>query len=100
MQRNRRSFTKEFKLEAASLVVDQNYSVPEACRAMDVGRTALNRWVQQLQDERNGVRPKGKALTSEQHRIQELEAQVDRLEREKTILKKATALLMSDEIKS
>lgn len=100
MQRNRRSFTKEFKLEAASLVVDQNYSVPEACRAMDVGRTALNRWVQQLQDERNGVRPKGTALTPDQQRIQELEAQVDRLEREKTILKKATALLMSDEIKS
>ncbi len=30
MTRERRSFTPEFKLEAASLVVDQNYSVPEA----------------------------------------------------------------------
>ncbi|WP_417499548.1 transposase, partial [Methylophaga sp.] len=31
MTKQRRSFTPEFKLEAASLVVDQNYSVPEAC---------------------------------------------------------------------
>ncbi len=38
-----------------------------------------------------------KALTPEQQTIQELEARINRLEREKAILKKATALLMSDE---
>jgi transposase len=37
-------------------------------------------------------------MTTDQRRIQELEARVDRLEREKTILKKATALLMSEGI--
>ena len=41
--------------------------------------------------------PKAKALMPEQQRIQELEAQVNRLEREKAILKKATALLVSDD---
>jgi len=97
-QRNRRSFTKEFKREAAGLVVDQGYSMAEASRAMGVGSTALRRWVQQLQEERNGVTPKAPALTPEQRRIQELEKQVQRLEREKSILKKATALLMSDEM--
>jgi|GEM_PF-4483780 len=40
-----RSFTPEFKLEAASLVVDQNYSVSEACQALDVVESALRRWV-------------------------------------------------------
>jgi len=99
-RRDRRFFTQEFKREAASLVLDQGYSVSEACHAMDVGRTAMNRWVQQLQGERNGVPPKGQPLTPEQQRIKELEAQVERLEKEKSILKKATALLMSDEIKS
>src|SRR3569833_1802273 len=34
------------------------------------------------------------ALTPEQQKIQELEAKISRLEREKAILKKATALLM------
>ena len=37
-------------------------------------------------------------MTPEQQRIQELEQRVNRLEREKSILKKATALLMSDEL--
>ena len=48
--------------------------------------------------ERNGETPQAKALTPEQKEIQELKARIDRLEREKSILQKATALLMSDEI--
>jgi transposase len=93
---NRRVFSSEFKLEAAGLVVDQGYSVPAACKAMGVGETAMRRWVEQLTLERNGRTPeRSKALTPEQRRIQDLEKQVRRLEQEKEILKKATALLMS-----
>lgn len=95
----RRSFTREFKLDAAGLVLDQGYSVREACQAMDVGETALRRWVKQLEQERHGVTPEAaKALTPDQRRIQELESRLRRVEREKEILKKATALLMSDSL--
>jgi transposase len=59
----------------------------------------LRRWVNQLQQERNGVTPQNKALTPERQKIQELEARIARPEREKSILKKATALLMSEEHK-
>jgi len=97
MARQRRSFTPEFKREAACLVLDEGYSVPEACRSLDVGETGLRRWVDQLTAERGGMTPKAKGLMPEQQRIQELEAQVKRLEREKAILKKATALLVSDD---
>ena len=95
----RRTYTTEFKHEAASLVVDHGYSVSEACEAMDVGPTAMRRWVEQLRQERGGVTPiKAKAMTPEQQRIQELEQQLRKVEREKEILKKATALLMSDSL--
>ena len=97
-KRSRGTYTTEFKIEAASLVVDQGYSISEACRATGVGDTAMRSWVKQLQGELKGVTPTAKALTPDQQRIQELEAQVKRLEREKSILKKATALLMSDEM--
>jgi len=98
MKRQRRTFSTEFKHETAYLVLDQGYSIPEASRSLDVGETALRRWVQQLKLERGGGTPVSKALTVEQKRIQELEARVHRLERERAILKKATALLMSDEM--
>ena len=95
----RRSFSTDFKLEAAGLVLDQGYSIPEAGKSMGIGPTALRRWVEQLHSERGGTTPpRSKAMTPEQKRIQDLEAQVRRLEREKEILKKATALLMSDSL--
>jgi len=80
------------------LVLDQGYSHVEASRSIGVGESLMRRWVQQLQLERQGVTPQGKAITPDQQRIQELEARIERLEREKSILKKATALLMSEGI--
>lgn len=97
MAKQRRTFLTEFKRDAAGLVLDQGYRIAEAVKSLGVGESALRRWVEQLEQERGGVTPKAKALTPEQQRIQELEARVSRLEREKAILKKATALLMSDE---
>lgn len=94
----RRSFSTDFKREAASLVLDRNYSITEACTSMSVGPTAMRRWVEQLQLERSGETPKSKAMTPEQQRIQELEARIRKIERENDILKKATALLMSDSL--
>lgn len=96
MSKKRRTFSPEFKQEAASLVLDQGHSIAQASRSMDVGETALRRWVQQLSEERGGTTPLSKAITAEQQRIQELEARCRRLEMEKDILKKASALLMSD----
>ncbi len=78
-------------------MLDQDYSFSEASRSLNIGETVLRRWVKQLEDERNGTTPSSKALTPEQQKIQELEARINRLEREKAILKKATALLMSEE---
>ena len=93
----RQNYTSEFKIEAAGLVLDQGYSVSEACKSMGIGESAMRRWVKQLREERNGITPKGScALTADQKRIQELELQVKKLSREKEILKKASALLMSD----
>jgi len=98
MTKQRRTFSAEFKLEAANLVLDQGYTVSEASRSLDVSENVLRRWVNQLKQEQGGQTPSSKALTPEQQKIQELEARINRLEREKSILKKATALLMADEI--
>ncbi|HHK4753418.1 TPA: IS3-like element IS222 family transposase [Pseudomonas aeruginosa] len=88
MSKQRRTFSAEFKREAAALVLDQGYSHIYACRSLGVVDSALRRWVKQLEAERQGVTPKSKALTPEQQKIQELEARINRLEREKAILLK------------
>ena len=98
MSKQRRTFSPEFKQQAACLELDQGYSHIEENRSIGIGESVLRRWVQQLQLERQGITPQSKAMTPDQQRIQELEARIERLEREKSILKKATALLMSEGI--
>jgi transposase len=96
----RRTYSTEFKLESASLVLDQGYSVQEAANSVGVGISTMSKWVAQLRKERAGKTPIGrKAITTEQQKIQELEAKIRRLERENEIIKKATALLMSDPLR-
>ena len=94
----RRTFTPEFKLETAQLVIDQNYSVREAAQAMNVGISTVSNWVNQVKKERSNGQPIGNGLSPEQRRIKELEKQLQRTEMENDILKKATALLMSDQM--
>lgn len=98
MANKRRTYSQEFKLEAAQLVVDQGYTVKAASEAVGVGKSTLEYWIRQLRAERQGATPTSTALTPEQRRIQELEKQLRRAEQEKEILKKATALLMSDSL--
>uniref|UniRef100_UPI001627D0C0 transposase n=1 Tax=Halopseudomonas xiamenensis TaxID=157792 RepID=UPI001627D0C0 len=59
MTRKRRTFTPEFKQEAASLVLDQGYSITQASTSMGVVESVLRKWVKQLAEERQGVTPKG-----------------------------------------
>ena len=70
----------------------------EVCEQFDLQDGALRRWVKQVEFERNGGVPETAALTPEQQEIQVLKAKINKLEREKSILKKAAAFLVSDEI--
>ena len=98
-KKNRPNFSPEFRLETAQLVVDQGYSLKEASDAMGVGYSTLGKWVKQLREERAGKAPQASPMTPEQVEIRELKKRVERLELEKDILKKASALLMSDSMK-
>lgn len=97
--RTRPRFTSEFRLEAAQLVVDKGYAVREAAEAMGVGKSTMDKWVRQLRKERNGEAINANPMTPDQIKIMELEKKIRRIEEEKDILKKATALLMSDSMK-
>ena len=98
-KKTRPTFNPEFKVECAQLVLDQGYSIREAAEAMNVGKSPLDKWVRKLKAERDGTLTAGKPITEEQREIAELKKQIQRLEMEKDILKKASALLMSDTMK-
>ena len=95
-KRTRPTFTPEFRLEAAQLVVDQGRSIREAAEAMGVGKSTMDKWVRQLREERRGGTPQSSPMTPDQRRIRELERQLKRVEGEKEILKKASAFFAKE----
>ncbi|QPL52260.1 IS3 family transposase [Vibrio navarrensis] len=86
--RTRRTFSAEFKLEAAQLVTEHGHSVTEAAKAMNVSKSAMDRWVRQLKQEQRGISPKASPLTPEQIEIRELKKRIANLEEHNEILKK------------
>ena len=86
----RKKYSSEFKRDAVSLVLEQDYSQPDAARSLGINAQMLGRWVKEHQSSDSGTfRGNGK-LTAEQQEIRELKATVKRLEMEKNILKKAS----------
>ena len=92
----RQKYTKEFKLDAVSLVVDQEYSRAEAARSLGLNSNMLGRWVKEQEaGEGQSFRGNGK-LSAEQEQIKQLKSQVKRLQMEKEILKKATVFFAAE----
>jgi len=93
----RKKYSKEYKLDAVSLVLEQNYTRAEAARSLEITAAMLGRWVKEHQqsDDGHAFRGNGK-LTPEQEEIKKLKQQVKRLEMEKEILKKATVFFAAE----
>ena len=94
--KSRKRYSKEFKLDAVSLVLEQDYTRSEAARSLGIDARMLGRWVKEHQA--NGgeaFRGNGK-LTPEQEEIRELKARVKRLEMERDVLNKATAFFAAE----
>lgn len=90
-RKKRREFDTSFKLEVVRMVRDQGLSVGDVCRTMDLGETAVRRWIKQYETELNGQSAIGKPLTAEQQRIRQLETENRQLRMDNDILKKASA---------
>ncbi|MBO1894189.1 transposase [Shewanella sp. BF02_Schw] len=66
------TYSTEFRIDTANLVIKQGYTIREACDATGVGPTAIRRWVTQIRQEFEGITPSANAITPEQKRFQEL----------------------------
>jgi transposase len=91
---NGKRHDKEFKIAAAKLVTEQNYTAKQAALSLGVHVNTLQYWVKVL-----GRKPQQEAETMETLRLKnkQLEAENQRLRMEREILKKATAFFASQQ---
>src|SRR3954467_1552392 len=91
MARQRRTYTREFKLEAVKLITEKGYSVAEAARSLGIGETLLRSWKQALDKEGDQAFPGHGNLPTIEAELHHLRAENKRLQMERDILKKPTA---------
>ncbi|MCA9838993.1 MAG: transposase [Trueperaceae bacterium] len=87
----KRQYTIEFKIDAAKLVEDQGYSVPETSERLGVPSANITRWVRQYRQGKLLPGHKQAQPTEQEAELKRLRAQVKQLEMEVDILKKASA---------
>ena len=105
MGRAYKRYTRQFREEAMDLVRVRGYGVAHAARDLGVPTTTLNMWLEKagwarpaegpVAPDADGVTPPSQDPARLRLRVRELERQVERLEMEKEILKKATAFFAS-----
>lgn len=95
MARSRRSFSPEFREEAARLVIETGRPIARVAKELGVHEVSLGKWVKDYRERHTGgaEAPLG---VSERARLRELEREARELRLENEFLKKAAAYFAKD----
>jgi transposase len=96
-KKKRRTYSREFKLEAVRLITEKGYSIAEASRNLGVEYSILRRWKKQLADDPQHAFPGKGKLKSQDEELRQLQRELGRVKEERDILKKALAYFAEDQ---
>jgi len=91
----RKTYTREFKLQAVRMMQDQGLSVAEVARRLGVGENCLRNWRAAAQQHGEAAFPGQGNPTPAEDELRHLKAEVHRLKAERDLLKKAAAYFAS-----
>ena len=92
MGERRRTYTREFKVEAVRLVTEGGHKVSEVARDLGIHESLLGRWRKQVEEEPTGAWPGKGRLRPEQEELRRLQRELARVTEEREVLKKALAI--------
>ena len=92
MTQCRKTYSREFKLEALRLLETSGKSAATLERELGIGQGGLSRWKRARAAEGEQAFPGHGHCTSEQERLRQLERENEILRQERDILKKAVAI--------
>jgi len=92
----KRTYDKEFKLEAIRLVLEEGQSVASVERKLGTGKGVIYKWVYKFTDDAEHAFPGKGNLKPPEKEIHELRKELERVKRERDILKKAVAIFSKD----
>jgi transposase len=96
MVKKRRQYTKEYKVEAVRLVVEECRSISEVARELGIGENLLSRWKKKSEEVKVEPFPGKGRLSPEDDELRQLRRENKRLRMERDILKKAVAIFSEE----
>ncbi len=93
MRSTRRSFSREFKLEAVRMVSEAGHSLAQVARDLDIRPDMLRRWRRQLQEDREQAFPGVGQRKASDEEMWQLRRKLERVTMERDILKKALGIV-------
>jgi len=90
-QKKRRTFDRQFKVDAVNLVVQGGKRVPEVARDLGIDANSLYHWKRELEEEASVAFPGKGKLTAEAEEIRRLRRALEQADEERDVLKKALA---------
>jgi transposase len=87
----RKTYTREFKIQALRLMADQGLSVAEVARRLGVGENCLRNWRAAAAEKGEQAFPGQGTPSPADEELRRLRAEVTRLRAERDLLKKAAA---------
>jgi transposase len=94
----RRQYSREFKVEAARLVLERGVTVAQAARELGVHPNMLRKWVHAHRENPQQAFPGNGQQTLEDAEVTRLRREVARLTMERDILKKAAAYFAKESL--
>jgi transposase len=92
----KRTYTKQFKIDAVKLVTEQGYTLSEAARNLGIDPSVLRRWKIRLETDGTGAFPGKGHMIPEKEEMARLRKENKRLRMEREILKKAAAFFAKE----
>jgi transposase len=92
MTKTRRTYTREFKIEAVRLLKTSGKSATQLERELGIGDGCLARWKRKFAEDGENAFPGHGRVTPDQERVHQLERENEILRQERDILKKAVAI--------
>jgi transposase len=91
----RKTYTREFKLQALRMLGEQGLSIAEVARRLGVGENGLRNWRKAAKQRGAGGFPGHGTPSPADEELRRLRAEVARLRAERDLLKKAAAYFAS-----
>ena len=96
MGKKRNQYTKEYKVEAVRLIVEEGRRISEVSRELGVGENLLSRWKKKSEEGKIDPFPGKGRLSPEDGELRQLRRENKRLRMERDILKKAVAIFSEE----